>query len=115
MRWTVRETSKPFDPVGYVDAPLPSELANAKFRHSFRMSRWMNDHPKHLEETTSAFVVLEVGMYSQHGQACRCGACPVAEACFMSNGHPIEVLRRIVGFHPVTVLRAAPASTLTKT
>lgn len=110
MRWAVRDVAPPFDVVGYVEAPAPTDLALAGFRHEFRLSRWMNDHPMHFIDQMASFLMLEVGTYRSHGESCACGSCPATETAFLSMGHPPEVLRRIIGFVPNTVLRLTPAS-----
>jgi hypothetical protein len=108
MRWAVRDVASPFDVLGYVEAPPPNDLALSRFRFSFRISRWMNDHPLHFEEQTRSTISLEVGAYRRHGDSCSCGDCPSPEAAFLSMGHPLSVLRHIVGFVPHTVIRVAP-------
>lgn len=110
MRWTVRDVKPPFDPLGYVEAPPQEELMSTGFKHNFKLSRWKNDHPRHFEELSPLTVTLELGMFHAHGPRCGCGSCPPGEPAFLSMGRDLDTLRRIVGFHPVTVLRAKPAS-----
>lgn len=110
MRYAVRDTKPPFDVVGYVEAPVPAQLAEMKFAYAFPLSRHLNGHRLHHEEQTPARLTLQIGLYRRHGARCACGSCPPADACFMSMGHPPELLRHIVGYIPHTILRVAPAA-----
>ena len=136
MRYTVRDVEPPYDPIGYVPGPPPDALVAAKFRWSFPLSKYMNDHPAHFTSPTGETVEMELGAY-EHEKTCVCKECrngnrPRRQMCFMAahvkgkatrlavtvEVHPVrgvaisptDYVRRIIGFHPVAVRRVEPTT-----